>query len=166
MAIMHKLAISLAAVLVISGCGKREEPKQAEAPQQVITEPGVAVTFIKGQVQAFTGGGWETAVINERLLLADSLELAAGSELELTPDSTQAVKLAGPQKGSVGELLERARQEASGAAVSKTASAVKKLQGTKQTLTTQTPTAVAGIRGTAGRPVMPPDSAQGDSSSQ
>jgi hypothetical protein len=163
---MKKLAFPLLALLVAWGCGKREEPKQADATSPGSKEPSVVATFIKGQVQYLSDKDWKAAAINDRLLLSDSLDLLAGSELELLPDSAQAVKLAGPQKGIAGELIAKAQQSAAAAAVSKTTSSVKKIQGAKQTLTTQTPTAVAGIRGTAGRAPLPPDSAQGDSSSQ
>lgn len=163
---MKRLAVPLLAALMTLGCGQREEPKQAEAPAPATLELSAVAIFIKGRVQSLSGRDWKAVAINDRLLLSDSLELLAGSELDLSPDSTQAVKLAGPQKGIAGELIVKAQQSAAATSVSKTASAVKKIQGSKQTLTAQTPTAVAGIRGVAGRPALPPDSAQGDSSSQ
>lgn len=165
---MHKLAFSLMAVLVIAGCGKKEEPKVAEVqkPEPVVVQPGAAVTFVKGQAQTFASGGWRAVALNDRLLLKDSIDLAAKSELEVKPDSGDAVKLSGPQKDLLGELINKKQQAAKEATTSKTISSIKKIQGTKQTLTTQTPTAVAGIRGTAGRKPMPPDTSKQDSISQ
>ena len=163
---MKRLAFPLLMLLVILGCGKREEPKKAEVATPAKVEPAASVVFAKGTVQHFAQGIWQAVAINDRLLLTDSLEMAVGSALELSPDSAQTIKLAGPQKGVVGELMEVALRAPAASTITKTVSVVKKIQGSKQTLTTQTPTAVAGIRGTAGRAPLPPDSAQGDSSSQ
>lgn len=162
---MNKLALSLIAIFIISGCGKKEEPKTAEISNPQPTEPGAVVTFVNGQVQSFADGIWKNTELNDRLLLQDSLVLAAKSELELKPDSADVVKLSGPQKGMVDELISQNKQ-IKDTEVSKAITKIKKIQGTKQTLTTQTPTAVAGIRGTAGRKTVPPDTTLKDSTSQ
>jgi len=165
---MRKSVLYLLIALAMAGCGKKEEPKVAEVqkPEPVTVEPGAAVTFVKGQAQFFASGAWKAVALNDRILLKDSIDLTAKSELEVKPDSGDAVKLAGPQKDLLGELINKKQQAAKEATTSKTISSIKKIQGTKQTLTTQTPTAVAGIRGTAGRKPMPPDTSKQDSISQ
>jgi hypothetical protein len=164
--IMYRLIVSLLVVLIMAGCGKKEEPKVVEEPTPVTVDPGATVNFVKGEVKTFASGAWKTVAINDHLLLKDSLDLIAKSELEVKPDSGDAVKLAGPQKGVLGDIIIKIQQAAKEKETSKTISAIKKIQGTKQTLTTQTPTAVAGIRGTAGRKTVPPDTTKQDSTSQ
>ncbi|HAD81393.1 MAG: hypothetical protein A2509_05760 [Candidatus Edwardsbacteria bacterium RIFOXYD12_FULL_50_11] len=163
---MYKLVLSLLAVLVISGCGKKGEPKVAEVPEPAKPAMVASIGFIKGDVQKLLSGKWETAAIGDTLYQGDCLSLPEKAELQLIDGQGGTQNLAGPLTDEVTNLLEKTAAASEAKAGSKVIKSIQKIQGTKQTLTTQTPTAVAGIRGTAGRKPMPPDSTQQDSTSQ
>lgn len=163
---MYKLVLSLLAVLVISGCGKKEEPKVAEAPAPAKPAMVASIGFIKGDVQKLLSGKWETAAIGDTLYQGDCLNIPEKAELQLIDAQGVKLNLAGPQTDEVTNLLEKIAAVTEAKAGNKVIKSIKKIQDTKQTLTEQTPTAVAGIRGTAGRKPMPPDSTQQDSTSQ
>ncbi|MDQ7799214.1 MAG: hypothetical protein RDU76_09790 [Candidatus Edwardsbacteria bacterium] len=163
---MYKLVLSLLAVLVISGCGKKEEPKVAEVLEPAKPAMVARIGFIKGDVQKLLSGKWVPAAIGDTLYKGDCLSLPEKAELQLIDAQGGTQNLAGPQTDEVTNLLEKTTVASEAKAGNKVIKSIQKIQGTKQTLTTQTPTAVAGIRGTAGRKPMPPDSTQQDSTSQ
>ncbi len=154
------------AVLIISGCGKKEEPKVAEVPEPAKPAMVASIGFIKGDVQKLLSGKWEPAAIGDTLFKGDCLSIPEKAELQLIDAQGGKLNLAGPQTDEVTNLLEKAAVVSEAKAGNKVIKSIQKIQGTKQTLTTETPTAVAGIRGTAGRKPMPPDSIQQDSTSQ
>jgi len=163
---MYKLVLSLLAVLVISGCGKKEQPKVAEMPEP--TKPAIVakVGFIKGDVQKLLSGKWEPAAIGDTLFKGDCLSIPEKAELQLIDAQGRKMNLAGPQTDEVTNLMEKAAAVSEAKTGSKVLKNIQKIQGTKQTLTTQTPTAVAGIRGTTAHKTVPPDTTLKDSTSQ
>lgn len=163
---MYKLILSLLAVLVISGCGKKEQPKVAEVPEPVKPAMVASIGFIKGDVQKLLSGKWEPAATGDTLYQGDCLSIPEKAELQLIDAQGGKLNLAGPQTDEVTNLLEKTAAASEAKAGSKVIKSIQKIQGTKQTLTEQTPTAVAGIRGTAGRKPPPPDSTLPDSSSK
>ncbi len=163
---MYKLILSLLAVLVISGCGKKEEPKVAEVPEPAKPAMVASIGFIKGDVQKLLSGKWEPAATGDTLYQGDCLNIPEKAELQLIDAQGGKLNLAGPQTDEVTNLLEKTAVVSEAKAGNKVIKSIQKIQGTKQTLTTQTPTAVAGIRGTAGRKPMPPDTSKQDSTSQ
>ena len=163
---MYKLVLSLLAVLVISGCGKKEQPKVAEMPEPAKPAMIASIGFVKGDIQKLLSGKWEPAAIGDTLFKGDCLSVPEKSELQLIDAQGRTLNLAGPQTDEVTNLLEKTAAASEAKAGSKVIKSIQKIQGTKQTLTTQTPTAVAGIRGTAGRKPLPPDTTQQDSSSK
>ena len=163
---MYKLILSLLAVLVISGCGKKEEPKVAEVPEPAKPAMVASIGFTKGDVQKLLSGKWMPVATSDTLFKGDCLSIPEKAEIELIDAQGRTLNLAGPQTDEVTNLMEKAAVVSEAKAGNKVIKSIQKIQGTKQTLTTETPTAVAGIRGTAGRKPMPPDSTQQDSTSQ
>jgi len=163
---MYKLILSLLAALVISGCGKKEEPKVAEIPEPAKPAMVASIGFIKGDVQKLLSGKWEPAATGDTLFKGDCLSIPEKAELQLIDAQGGKLNLAGPQTDEVTNLLEKSAVASEAKAGNKVIKSIQKIQGTKQTLTTETPTAVAGIRGTAGRKPMPPDTSKQDSTSQ
>lgn len=157
---MKKYVIISSAMLAFLGCSRQEQPKSGvpEPKTRVIV---AAVAFTKGEVSAFTGSAWEPMAIGLGLEGADSLDLASNSQAELKGAEGRVVRLAGPAKGAVADLMAAAAASERSAA-GKVLDKVKKLEGAKQTYTTQTPTAVAGIRGAPGRKAVP-DTSKKDS---
>lgn len=163
---MYKLVLSLLAALVISGCGKKEQPKVAEIPEPAKPAMVASIGFIKGDVQKLLSGKWEPAATGDTLFKGDCLSIPEKAELQLIDAQGGKLNLAGPQTDEVTNLLEKSAVASEAKAGNKVIKSIQKIQGTKQTLTTETPTAVAGIRGTAGRKPVPPDTSKQDSTSQ
>jgi hypothetical protein len=152
---MKRIALFLILGAALFSCAKKEQPKPAAEPTPVPVKPAViaTVSFVKGDVQKLADGAWNPAVLGDSLIAEDSLNLAAKAELELTALDGKKAKIAGPKKETARILLETAPVPA---IQSKALKSIKKIEGTKQTLEEQTPTAVAGIRG-AGKRIPVPD---------
>lgn len=147
------------ALIFFSGCSRQEVPR-AEAPVPETREVSATVVFIKGEAKTFTKNDWKPLSLGLELQSNDSLDLLKGAQAELKRADGSLAKLVGPVRGSVQELLTAASIE--GSAAGNVISKVRKLEGKKQTYSVQTPTAVAGIRGTQAR-MTPPDTTKKDS---
>ena len=149
---MKRYSVTLLALgLFMLGCGQREAPRTEvkPIPAPVVTTVATA-SFVKGQVKYWTKGTWQKLAMQQALKADDSLEVPAKAEVELKDNAGTIVKLTGPAKGTASTLMAgNAAQTQS--ATAKALAKVKKLENTKQTFQTQTPTAVAGIRGIPGR---------------
>jgi len=161
---MKKTLLFAALAALIVGCAKKEQPKPAAAPAPA--KPAVvfvaSVNFAKGDVQKLLSGTWKKAVLGDSLFTGDCLAIADKSELELKDAQGQLHKLAGPQTDEVTTLLQKAAAAPEAKQESKVLKNLKKIEGKKEALTEQTPTAVAGIRGTQKRKPMPDSTAASD----
>jgi hypothetical protein len=161
---MKRIALFLVLGAAFISCAKKEQPKPAAEPAPVPVKPAAiaTVSFVKGDVQKLAEGIWKPAALGDSLIAEDSLNVAAKAELELAGLDGKKVKISGPKKETAKILLETA---AVPSVQSKALKSIKKIEGAKQNLEEQTPTAVAGIRGAGKRKPMP-DTTQTDSSGQ
>ncbi len=159
---MKKTLFFAALAALILGCAKKEAPKPAAAPFSAKPASVAFVCFVKGDVQKLISGTWMPAVLGDSLYAGDCLNIAAKAELELNDAQGQLVKLSGPQTDEVTTLLQKAAAAPEAKQESNALKSLKKIEGKKQTLTGQTPTAVAGIRGTQKIKPMPDTTAVED----
>ena len=159
---MKKTLLFAALAALILGCAKKEAPKPVAAPVPVKPSAVAFVCFVKGDVQKLLSATWVPAVLGDSLYAGDCLNISAKAELELNDAQGRLVKLLGPQTDEVTTLLQKAAAAPEEKQESKTLKNLKKIEGKKQTLTEQTPTAVAGIRGTQKRKPAPDTTAASD----
>lgn len=155
------LVLALFLSLAMAGCSRQGPPRQAETPAPKPRAAAATVTFAKGEVRAFSEASWKPLGIGFELEAGDSLALTEGAQAELKGADGRLAKLAGPARGTVAGLMSAASVPERSAA-SKAATKIRKLEGSKQTYSVQTPPAVAGIRGTKARAAVP-DTAKKDS---
>ena len=156
---MKKTLLFAALAALILGCAKKEATKPAAAPVPAKPASVAFVCFVKGDVQKLISGTWLPAVLGDSLYAGDCLNISDKAELELNDAQGKLVKLLGPQTDEVTTLLQKAAAAPEAKQESKALKSLKKIEGKKEALTGQTPTAVAGIRGTQKRPVVPDTSA-------
>ncbi|MBI4726503.1 hypothetical protein HY768_04650 [candidate division TA06 bacterium] len=161
---MKKTLLFAALAALILGCAQKEAPKPVAAPAPAKPVPAfvASVNFIKGDVQKLLSGTWMPAVPGDSLFAGDCLNIPAKAELEFKDAQGQLLKLTGSQTDEVTTLLQKAAATPEAKPESKAIQSLKKIEGKKQTLTEQTPTAVAGIRGTQKRKPMPDTTAASD----
>lgn len=161
---MKKTLLLAAVAALIFGCAKKEQPKPAAAPAPAKPVPVfvASVSFAKGDVQKLLSGTWNKAIPGDSLFTGDCLAIAERSELELKDAQGQLHKLLGPQTDEVTNLLQKATAAPEEKQESKALKSLKKIEGKKEALAEQTPTAVAGIRGTQGRKPAPDTTAVED----
>ena len=155
---MKQIMIALACCALLFSCSKQEKPQALEP------NPAAEVTSVTGDVRTFAHGEWSPAVVGRVLLATDSLDIPATAVCELKDVGNQVAQLKGAAKDDVAKLLEQAMPAKPAKGTSKALATIKKLAA-KQTTAAVTPTAVAGIRGTAGRKPMPADTSKKDSTS-
>jgi len=159
---MKKTLLFAALAALILGCAKKEASKPVAAPVPAKPAAVAFVCFVKGDVQKLISGTWMPAVLGDSLYAGDCLNIPAKGELEINDAQGKLVKLPGPQTDEVTTLLQKAAAAPEAKPESKALKSLKKIEGKKQTLTGQTPTAVAGIRGTQKRQPMPDSTAASD----
>jgi hypothetical protein len=158
---MRNTALFLLLCLPLLSCAKREAPKQAEPSPE--PNPVAEVTAYQGDVRTFTNGEWSAAVVGRVLLADDSLDVPAKASCELKDATGLAVRLSGPAKDAVTNLLEAGTRTKAPKPVIKPLASLKNLEA-KPKFQVTTPTAVAGVRGARGRQPVP-DTARKDTSS-
>ena len=155
---MRNIALFLLLSAPLLSCAKRDQPPALEP------NPAAEVTAFTGDVRTFSHGEWSAAVVGRVLLAADSIDVPAQGSCELRDAAKRDVALKGAVRGAVSALLQAgARSAPPTRAPIKKLSSLEKLQAAPR-FETAAPTAVAGVRGTKGRPQ--PDTAHQDSSAQ